>query len=269
MLNKVSVIITSYNREDMIVNAISSVVNQKYKEIEIIVVDDCSKDNTKGVVENYIDENKLTNIVFLINEKNMGANYSRNRGVESSTGKYISFLDDDDEYYPTKIEEQVTLMQKYDDKAIVYCGFNIYKCDDKIAQTKLRYEGDILDKLLEDNFLGNPSLLLLRKTLIETSFDNTFPACQDWDLVTRLAKKYKFYHTNSMLVKVNKHEGESIGAGPKAIKGFEMYYTKHIDKYSFFKFIKTLILYIFRAIKNRQSFQIKKAIFLAKAYFGK
>jgi len=166
-VEKVSVVITSYNRENMIIRAIESVVNQSYKNIEIIIIDDHSKDNTKDIVNNYINENNFSNIVFLINEQNMGANYSRNRGVKISTGKYISFLDDDDEYLPTK-----NLMKKYNDKVIVYCGFLMYDSKGRLyAKTKFKYEGNILDKLLEDNFLGNPiGTLTLAKGKLEYGF---------------------------------------------------------------------------------------------------
>lgn len=268
MNEKVSVIITSYNREDMICTAIESVVNQTYKNIEIIVVDDYSKDNTKEIVNSYINRHSEANIKFLINEQNMGANYSRNRGVENSTGKYISFLDDDDEYYPTKIEEQVSLMKKYNDKAIVYCGFNICRKNEQVAQTKLKYEGNVLNELLKSNFLGTPSIILLKSIFQKFGFDNSFPSCQDWDLMTRLATENKFYHTNSILVKVNLHENESISSGPKTLKGFEMYYQKHIKKYTFSRFVESVIFNILVSIKNLNTLHLKKAFYLIK-YFLK
>jgi len=263
----VSVIITTYNRGHILINAIESVRTQSYKNIEIIVVDDCSNDTSYDIFNKYISVNNFNNIIYLKNKNNMGANYSRNRGINASKGEYISFLDDDDEYYPTKIEEQLELINK-NNNVIVYCGSKIYNKGKLIKQSRLKYNGDIFDKIIEDNFLGNLSLLLIKRSiLLKNNLDNDFPACQDWDLLTRLANKYEFYHTNSRLVKINKHEEESIGAGPKAIIGFKMYYNKHIKNYCFSKVLKLIILYFLRAIVNKQLFQIKKILFLLKAYF--
>ena len=101
----VTVIITTYKRPDKIERAIDSVINQTYPNIELIVVDDNIKDTqerkeTEKIVERY------SNIRYIKNEKNLGGALSRNVGIKEANGEFISFLDDDDKYKPTKIEEE-------------------------------------------------------------------------------------------------------------------------------------------------------------------
>ena len=100
---KVSVIIPTYNRGKLIGNSIKSVLNQTYKNLEIIVVDDGSTDNTKEEVEKIKDEK----IRYIKLEKNGGAANARNIGIMNSTGRYISFQDSDDIMYPNKLEIQI------------------------------------------------------------------------------------------------------------------------------------------------------------------
>ncbi|NWH05031.1 glycosyltransferase family 2 protein [Desulfobacter latus] len=107
----VSVIIPTYNREHCIKRAIYSVLNQNYKNTEIIVIDDCSQDKTEQRVFECTKE--CNNIVYYRNVKNEGCAISRNIGVELSNGEYIAFLDDDDEYYPEKLSSHINVLNDY------------------------------------------------------------------------------------------------------------------------------------------------------------
>lgn len=131
MLNKnplVSVVIPTYKRSDMLINAIESVKSQTYKNIEIIIVDDNDEDSeyrkeTKGKLKEYIELNEIR---YIENKKNIGGSLTRNRGIKEARGKYIAFLDDDDIFMPTKIEKQVKLIEENRDKGVglVYCYCN-------------------------------------------------------------------------------------------------------------------------------------------------
>ena len=108
----VSVIIPTYKRPKELERAIISVKNQTYKNIEIIVVDDNANDieqrkSTEQVVKKY------ENIVYIQNKENLGGSKTRNIGIENAKGKYIAFLDDDDEFLPNKIEQQIKLYKEY------------------------------------------------------------------------------------------------------------------------------------------------------------
>lgn len=107
----ISIIIPSYNRKEFVIQAVESVLNQTYKNIEIIVIDDCSTDGTeKYLMEKYY-ENSL--VQFYKNEKNSGAGFSRKAGYQKSKGEYIIFMDDDDYYTNnTFFEQAITLLEK-------------------------------------------------------------------------------------------------------------------------------------------------------------
>ena len=104
----VSVIMPSYNTARFIGNSIKSVLNQTYTNWELIIVDDCSTDNTDEVVENFKDKR----IKFFKNKKNYGAAFSRNRALKLAEGRWIAFLDSDDLWVNTKLEKQISFMKK-------------------------------------------------------------------------------------------------------------------------------------------------------------
>lgn len=104
----VSIVMPSYNTAKFISVAIESVLMQTYQNWELLIVDDCSTDNTDEVVSKYDDRR----IIYLKNEKNSGAAFSRNKALKRAKGKWIAFLDSDDLWYQTKLEEQIEFMKK-------------------------------------------------------------------------------------------------------------------------------------------------------------
>lgn len=104
----VSVIMPAYNAERFIKESIDSVLAQTYKNWELIIVDDCSTDNTESIVYSYND----SRIRYMRNEKNLGAALTRNRAIKEARGRYIAFLDSDDLWMPEKLEKQIAFMQK-------------------------------------------------------------------------------------------------------------------------------------------------------------
>ena len=105
----VSIIMPSYNTAKYITNSIESVLNQTYKNWELIIIDDCSTDNTDEIIKNYNSEDRIK---YIKNEKNSGAAVSRNRGLREAKGKWIAFLDSDDLWCPTKLEKQILFMKE-------------------------------------------------------------------------------------------------------------------------------------------------------------
>lgn len=105
----VSIIMPSYNSEKYISESIDSILKQKYTQWELLIIDDCSTDNTRIVVNEYLD--KYKNIKYIILEKNSGPSVARNKGIELSEGEYIAFLDSDDLWKENKLTTQVKLME--------------------------------------------------------------------------------------------------------------------------------------------------------------
>lgn len=106
----VSIVMPCYNAENFIKESINSVINQTYKNWELIIVDDCSIDNSSAIIKKFIKKDSRIKTIQL--EKNSGAAISRNRGIEIANGKYIAFLDSDDIWFDIKLEKQISHMKK-------------------------------------------------------------------------------------------------------------------------------------------------------------
>ena len=119
---KISIIISAYNTEKYVEKALDSIIAQSYENLEIVVVDDCSKDNTLKILEKYAKKDKR--IKLLKNEVNKGLAYSRNRAVKESTGKYLGFIDSDD-YIPQNYYEELYKSLISEKADIAVCDFNI------------------------------------------------------------------------------------------------------------------------------------------------
>ena len=105
----VSIIMPSYNTEKYIAKSIKSVLTQTYQNWELLIVDDCSTDNTDKVVEPYLADSRIR---FFRNEQNSGAAVSRNRALREAKGRWIAFLDSDDLWKPEKLHRQINFMQE-------------------------------------------------------------------------------------------------------------------------------------------------------------
>lgn len=191
----VSVIIPTYNRENTIVRAVNSILNQSYKDLEVIVVDDCSRDNTIEVVSMIQD----ARVRIIKCEKNGGACVARNIGIEHAKGRYIAFQDSDDEWYPNKLEIQLEKLNSTNSD-IVACSF--YKCEGKKVKQWPPSEitGHYLERILKGNYVTTQAILAKRECFQNEKFDEKLPRYQDWELVIRLLGKYKFYFINEPLL---------------------------------------------------------------------
>lgn len=216
---KVSVIIPTYNRGKLIGNSIKSVLNQTYKNLEIIVVDDGSTDNTKEEVEKIKDEK----IRYIKLEKNGGAANARNIGIMNSTGRYISFQDSDDIMYPNKLEIQI--------KNLINKNSNLDFCKIKVInnstysyfipnplQEKNILEGNIFDELLSGgNFISTQSIVVRKKFMKNYLFDPIMPRLQDYEVILRMIPKVKISYTNKVLIDLHL-QNDSITRVPYKLK---------------------------------------------------
>lgn len=109
MSDLVSIITPAYNTERYLKDTIESVIKQDYDNWELIIIDDCSKDNSKSIAERYMQVDKRIRLISL--EKNSGVAFARNTGIKAARGRYIAFLDSDDLWYPDKLSSQIKYMQ--------------------------------------------------------------------------------------------------------------------------------------------------------------
>lgn len=216
---KVSVIIPTYNRGNLISNSIKSVLNQTYKYLEVIVVDDGSTDNTKEEINKIEDER----VRYIKLKQNSGGSNARNIGMINATGKYISFQDSDDIYYPNKIETQV--------KNIINKHSNLDFCKIKVnfnssysqfypnsRQEKSIQDGNIFNELISrGNFISTQAILAKKNFLIKYLFDPKMPRLQDYDLILRMIPKVRISYTRDVLVELN-IQNDSITLSQQKLK---------------------------------------------------
>lgn len=206
--DKVSVVIPSYNRSELLKAAIASLKSQTYRNMEIIIVDDCSTDNTPLVVKEMND----TRITYIQHEKNKGGAEARNTGIRHATGKYISFLDSDDQWLPEKLSLQMQVFQNNPEAGVVYTGVKVVDNERMIREIIPENKGDILKFLIKSNCIDTTSSVMVKKDLLDRigGFDPDIPSCQDWDLYLRLAQITEFDFVRESLVLFYQHPGERI-----------------------------------------------------------
>ncbi len=229
-----SAIITTCRRSpEFVSRALKSVLAQTYPRIQIIVVDDSPADfpereNVRRVVRELCPQ-----AVFLsTGGKNLGAPAARNMGIRAADGEYVAFLDDDDEWLPDKIQDQISCFTD-ENTALVYGGCVSIEDTKHIRQTIVRewHSGKVYEQLLKSCFIGSTSIPLMRKSCVEAvgGFDEEMRAAQDYDLYLRLTQKYEFGYTQNVCVIYHDHEGARISTDLQAkISGHE----RLIRKYS-------------------------------------
>lgn len=214
----VSVIIPSYNRELTIKRSVCSVLNQTYKDIEVIVVDDCSSDNTREVIES-IDDDRLR---YYCLEENSGACVARNKGIELAKGEYIAFQDSDDEWLPEKLEVQIKKLKK--SKAdVCFCKMKQFFSDGSSEKffPKGLQEGIVSYKqLYEFSRVSTQTIFAKREVCMKYKFDRRVTKSQDYDWVIRAGNEYSFYYIDTVFVH-QYFQSDSITKGGKE-KSIEM-----------------------------------------------
>ena len=224
----VTVVIPTYNRPGYLKNAIRSVLNQTYPNLEIIVVDDASDLDYESL------EEKFPSVTFMKNDKNRGACYSRNRGLEAANGEYINFLDDDDELFPEKISLQVDRFQQTDEPELgmVTCHL-VDERSGKPVEVRNRVRGNIYRKTLARYAVSGTETMLFRKELVVKAggFDDHLPANHEYDLLIRITKSVTVDYVDEVLTKKNRSVNQININFDKKITGAKMLYNKHRDRF--------------------------------------
>ncbi|MCI8562097.1 MAG: glycosyltransferase family 2 protein [Lachnospiraceae bacterium] len=204
MQELVSAIITTHNRKNLLLGAVNSVLNQTYQNIECIVIDDASTDGTERFLMKWINDEKIK-YVYIRPEESKGGNYARNIGILSAKGKYLAFLDDDDEWYKTKIEKQVEAMEKNENTGFVFCGvereFNLdVKKRKKDDIGNLKYKDGDLSREVLIHIISMTSTIMVRRNIIMDCglFDEKLKFWQEYELCIRILQV-----TNAVCVREN------------------------------------------------------------------
>lgn len=185
----VSVIIPSYNHGNYLRRAIGSALAQTYKNVEILVVDDGSTDNTREVAESFSG-------VIYIYQNNQGLSAARNTGIDHSKGKYILFLDADDWLAADALHKNLKMLMDHPGSAFVSGGHvKINDAGEILEEVKEVVSTDHYLHFLQGNYVGMHATVLYSRWIFDTfRFDTSLRACEDYDLYLKISRKYPVLH---------------------------------------------------------------------------
>lgn len=208
---KVSVIIPSYNRADLITETVNSVLAQTYKDFELIIVDDGSTDATLTVLKTYGDA------IHYIKKENGGQGSARNVGIKAASGEYIAFLDSDDLWHSQKLEKQMEIF-KFSNTNWVYCDMEMFDSDTKRSLGLYNHivykphEGFVGRALLMGDFIGSPTPIIRKNVFEHVGYfdESEILRCrEDWEMWLRIAAHYPVKYIRESLSKYRVHSSNS------------------------------------------------------------
>ena len=232
MADFVSVIIPTHNRCARLLDAIASVRSQTGVDLEIIVVDDASSDETQHAMSALCHEEPR--LRYVRNERPLGGGGARNAGVAYAQGEFVAFLDDDDQFLPSKLARQVELLRSKPDAPAASCSFWLYFGDRQSAIKRVqapRQRGE----LLRSNMLGGASVCMVRTESFQKvgGFDPRLPSCQDWDLWLKLHAIGNIAVCEEPLVRYSFHAGGQITGNALAeYRGRRRVHLRYVDEMS-------------------------------------
>lgn len=198
-MKKVTVFMPVYNSEKYLNTSIDSILNQTYKNFELLIIDDGSTDSSMDIINSYND----TRIKVIKNNENKGLPYTRNLGLNLSTGDYIAIMDSDDISYPNRLEKQVDFLEKNQEIDILSSN-----CDELVDEVILKTKSvnKKSDEVkLELNFrccIGNPTVMMRRKSIIDKniSYREECFIAQDYSFWVDCISSCNFYHMKESLI---------------------------------------------------------------------
>ena len=258
----VSVIIPTYNRSSMLIRAIESVFAQTYQDFEIIVIDDGSTDRTKEFVAAYSGR------VTYFYQDHAGINAVRNRGIQEAQGRWIAWLDDDDQWYPNKLSLQVDKIKQLPEPAFLLCnGFR------KGVPTRNPADHSGFWESMSESFC-QPSSWLMSRELFKRigGFDTSYEIGEDTAFVMKaLINGIKIYYQNDLLVVWEDPPGHLSTFGPKILierekrlNDFFDYFKK--DRVFFYRYLYTLGKDAFRLSDKKKARKYFLRVFLLKPW---
>jgi len=263
---KVSIIIPTYNRANLLSRAIKSVLNQTFHNFELIIINDGSTDNTEKVIKQFQKNDRRIKYIKL-NENSGIPAHPKNVGIKNSRGAYIAFLDDDDEWLSGKLDKQLKIFYGSKKYKLGFVGCNTLVIDkNKVQEHRIQRFKNIFQKLLERNFIFSCSEVIVKNSIINNIglFDESIKMADDQDMWIRIAQKYDFDFVPEPLFKYYRHESnitKTRGYFDKA-KDQEYILKKHKNFYK--KYPKA---YSVRLINIGTNYLLSGDLKIARKYF--
>ena len=241
-MKKVSIIIPVYNSSEYLKECINSVINQTYKNLEIIIVNDKSTDNSLSIINSFSDKRiKVINL-----KENSGVSVARNKGVEVSTGDYICFIDSDDYWYLDKIKKQVEFIK---DKAFIYSDYEYLK-NGKRKRVKVPKSITYKDALKNTTIFTSTVMFNMKYLNNEDIYMPIIKLGQDSLTWWKVLKKVNVAYGMNDILSVYRVGNKSLSSNKiKSVMG--TWNILKMEKINIFKRIWYFICYIFNAIKRR------------------
>lgn len=204
----ISIVIPTYNRARVISRAIESALSQTYSETEIIVIDDCSSDNTDEIVSKYCRTDRR--VRFFKAPANLGAGGARNLGISEASGDYVAFLDSDDEWLPQKLAEQYRFMRENPEVALCYCSYQRIFMDgslgdiypDPIEERKIDSDHQ-LAAFLKECHVSTQTVMIKSEVLKAIGgFNVAYRSLEDNVLALNVLRNYPVRYFDEILVNV-------------------------------------------------------------------
>jgi len=233
---RASVVIPTYNRAQYLHDTVESVLSQEFGDHEVIVVDDCSSDDTQSVAASFDDPR----VRYIRHETNRGGGAARNTGIQAANGDYVAFLDDDDSWHSEKLARQVACLDERSEEWVaVYCDYTVHSdrwtpidlLPDIVVEFLAQRErepppeggSELIPKVLTRRFpLGGASTLMIRTDVAQTldGFDESFPRHQDWEFLIRILKRGKIAYVDDVLVTkadTNRPDSDSVARSKRML----------------------------------------------------
>lgn len=241
----VSIITPLYNSEKFIAETIESVIAQTYENWEMLIVNDCSKDNGVRIVEEYSKKDKR--IKLFNNEKNMGVSFTRNRAIDLSNGKYIAFLDSDDLWHKEKLKKQIGMMEEKN----ISLSYTAY--------TKINEDGSLRGKievpkkvnykeLLKGNIMGCLTVVAKKDILKDGKFKQTKQ--EDYILWLELLKKINFSYGLQESLAFYRVLDNSRSSNKVDLVKFNWKIYREVEKLNLIESIYYFVIYLTRGIRR-------------------
>jgi glycosyltransferase involved in cell wall biosynthesis len=232
---KVSVVISTYNRPQLLKRAVKSVLEQTYKNLEIIIVDDSPTNASKEVLEEFPSKN----IRYLRRSQKKGVSSAKNLGIRIAVGDFIALLGDDDEWLPNKLELQARLFSKVEpETGVIHTNCFVEYSNGFCLKTDILRAGADIDErslveLLEYNFIADSTALVKKECFEKVGyFDENLPYAEDWDFYIRLAKQFKIKYIPEPLAIVHWATSDGLGRNLRTRShGHQLFLAKHWQEY--------------------------------------
>ena len=210
--------------------ALKSALNQEYKNLELIIIDDSSTDNTEDIIKSFSGKR----IRYYRQRDNKGGSVARNICIKLAKGELIAFQDSDDKWLPKKLKRQVAKFSEVGgDVGVICCGYEFIndKTNEVVSRSIPVERGNVYKIMLINNYTGPLAVLMKADCFSKVGlFDETLPCCHDWDLWIRVSKYYKFDYVPGILAKAYIH-GKQLSTNLEVkIKGKEEIFQKYREE---------------------------------------